>query len=254
MKLVTRILRLCRKSDNISRSNCNECNTSDIPKSIVTWNIQGIFPYVYEQRLTNVIRTLQSFEQDIICLQEVFDDSFKRRIIKELSSKYPYYLLGNTHKKYIVGEGSGLLVLSKYKIKFIKEVLLNDEYFPDKLGNKSILYFKTGCLNIVTTHLQSSNMFDVDMCAGKQITILVEESPFTSYIITGDLNNNDGHIYANCCKNNYSPTWNDDILDYILPVNCPKVSMRPKLSTIDISNVSDHYPLVCDINYKHFVS
>ena len=68
----------------------------------------------------------------------------------------PYYLIGINDKKYIIGEDSGLLVLSKYKIQF--KVKLDELLMPDKLANKSIIYFTIGRLNMMTTHLQSNSV------------------------------------------------------------------------------------------------
>ena len=249
IKLLGRLFRPC-KPDKLKITNTHTNHSLDKPLSIVTWNIQGLFCYLSDLKIKNIIKSLHTFNQDIICLQEVFEDSLKQIIIQKLSYKYPYYLCGNINKKYIIGEDSGLLILSKYKIKFIKEILLQDNYFPDKMANKSILYFKVGCLNLVNTHLQSSYMYNIQDISAKQIKLLIKESPFVEFIITGDLNNNNGFDYCCCEKNNHNFTWNNQILDYILPIKYSNLSIQTKVSDIDITNTSDHNPLCAMINYE----
>jgi len=232
------------KYDPMSITNSPPCNLNDKPLSIVTWNLQGLFLYMNNQKVKNIIHELLCLDQDILCLQEVFEDSLKSEIIHKLQKNYPYHLLGNCHKKYIIGEDSGLLVLSKYPIEFVKEIVLGESVMPDKLSNKSILYFKVGNLNLVTTHLQSSNMVPGGDIARDQIKLIVKESPFESYIITGDLNSDDACIHIDQPKNNTCVTWENEVLDYIIPINYPTMRLTTKVYDIDITNISDHKALI----------
>jgi len=234
----------------IPLTNNGFCNPFNQPKSIVTWNIQGLFYFMYKKKQDNIIRELHNFDQDIICLQEVFEDSLKELIIHELKDKYPYYLLGNVDKRYIVGDDSGLLVLSKFKIEFMKELVLDEYVLPDRLSNKSIMYFKVGNLNLVTCHLQSNNMYDNNDISCRQIKMIREESPFDSYIVTGDLNHNEAYLLLDQFKNNYDRTWGKtEILDYIVPVNYSTMNIKTQVSDMDITDITDHYPLMCTIEY-----
>ena len=251
LRTLCRIRRFCTKPKFMPLTNTGFCNPLDRPVSIVTWNIQGLFYFLYKKKQDNIIRELHKFDQEIICLQEVFEDSLKELIIHELKDKYPYYLLGNVDKRYIVGDDSGLLVLSKFKIEFMKELILAEKVFPDRMASKSIMYFQIGNLNLVTCHLQSNNMYarlgnDISC---RQIKMIKEESPFDSYIVAGDLNNNEAYLLLDQFKNNYVNTWNNEILDYIVPINYPTMSIKTHVSDMDITDVSDHYPLMCTIEY-----
>ena len=164
------------------------------------------------------------------------------RIIKELSYIYPYYLLGDTNKKYILGEDSGLLVLSKYNMEFIKEIKLTDLIFPDILSSKCILYFKIGDLNICTTHLQSES----EIISKKQLNNLSSQSPFNKFILIGDLNHTKAYEIMNCSKNNNINTNDNKIVDYILNINDKKIN--PYVIRMNIINTSDHYPIKCNLN------
>ena len=155
-KLPFRLKRLCCSKD-IKKTNCNESVSEDNPKSVLSWNIQSLFCFTTPLKVKNIIENLLIFNSDVICLQEVFEDSIKQQIIKELIDVYPYYLMGNTNKKYILCEDSGLLILSKYNINFVKEELINECVLPDKLCGKTIIYFSIGNINFSNTHLQANN-------------------------------------------------------------------------------------------------
>ena len=152
--LPLRIFRLCfGKSKKIKLieqnsliNNCYYNNQNKIPKSIISWNIQELFLYSNTKKINNILNYLDSFDADVICLQEAFEDKTKEFIILYLKKKYPYHLLGYQVKKYVVGEDSGLLVLSKYPINFIDEIKLKNLIFPDCLANKTVLFFEVGYL------------------------------------------------------------------------------------------------------------
>ena len=116
--------------------------------------------------------------------------------------------MGINDKKYIIGEDSGLLVLSKYKIQFHKEVKLDELLMPDKLANKSIIYFTIGTLNMMTTHLQSNSVENTQGIIRTQIQKIKKDAPFTDFIVTGNLNNNTAERYLNVGENNTTPTSN----------------------------------------------
>ena len=249
--LLGRIFRCCKKETFIPLTNCGYNRLDHKPRTILTWNIQGLFVYMNQPKIDNIIKHLQSFGMsDIICLQEVFEDSLKDTILHKLKDNFPYYLLGNINKRYIVGEDSGLMVVSKYPIEFVKEVILDDYFLPDRMANKSVLYFKVGDLNLVTTHLQSDNIFSNSDISLKQLQLIKDRSPFNKFIITGDLNNQLAYSHLNLEKNNSIPTWKDETLDYIMPYNYKTMKViSTSVSKIDLDNVSDHFPLWCKIEY-----
>ena len=236
---------------------------TDKPKSIVTWNIQGLFMHMNDDKTRTILYQLKRMnDYDIICLQEVFENSLKDKIIYELRDNQPYYLLGDTYKRYLVGEDSGLMILSKYPIEFVKEHVLEEYNFPDRMANKTILYFKIGNLNLMTTHLQSNNMFDNTELSSKQLRQIIEFSPFEQFIITGDLNNNNSDKFLRKEKNNFDRTWvnqtnsinhskpDSEILDYIFPHNYDNITVQVNVPKMDITNCSDHFPLFCRIEQK----
>jgi len=238
LSLYKRFSRLCYTKE-VLKTNCQPTNDLSDPKSIVSWNIQGLFYYLNELKVQNIINSLLTLNVDVICLQEVFEDSLKEIIIKELSDIYPYFLLGDTAKKYILGEDSGILVLSKNNIELVKEVIFKDLIFPDNLSSKCILYFRVGNLNLCTTHLQS----DSEITSRKQLNELSNKSPFTKFILTGDLNHTKAYEIMNCSKNNNVNTNDNKIVDYILSINDKKI--YSSVIQMNIVNTSDHYPIKC---------
>lgn len=261
----------CFRQRYHSLTNSGYTRQTDKPRSIVTWNIQALFMHMNDDKTHNILYQLKRMhDYDIICLQEVFENSLKDKIIYELRDSQPYYLLGDTYKRYLVGEDSGLIVLSKYPIEFVKEHVLEEYNFPDRMANKTILYFKVGDLNFMTTHLQSNNMFDNTELSRKQLRQIIDFSPFEKFIITGDLNNNDSDKYLRKEKNNFDKTWvnqkrvnqthvnllkdkkkpDSEILDYIFPHNYDNIKVQVNVPKMDITNCSDHFPLFCRIEQK----
>ena len=111
-----------------------------------------------------------------------------------------------------------------------------------------MLFFKVGDLNLMKYHLQSNNMFDNSDISTKQLQYMKDECPFDRCIFVGDLNNMQAYQHLGIQKNNIIRTWGkDEILDYILPWNYEDLLRvrNTSVPNIDISNVSDHYPLWC---------
>ena len=102
-------------------TNCGGVNTDHRPRTIVTWNVQGLFYFMNEEKGMNIVNMLLRMTQaDIICLQEVFENSLKETIIYKLKDT-PILFIRKYRKKIFFWEDSGLLVLSKYPIEFVKE-------------------------------------------------------------------------------------------------------------------------------------
>lgn len=235
------------KRQTMLKYNSEKSMKEDTPKTILSWNVQGMYLFMNTKKEDNIVNQIREFNKDIVCLQEVFDDSLKEKIINDLGDIYPYYLMGINDKKYIIGEDSGLLVLSKYKIQFHKEVKLDELLMPDKLANKSIIYFTIGRLNMMTTHLQSNSVENTQGIIRRQIQKIKKEAPFTDFIVTGDLNNNAAERYLNVEKNNTTPTSNKEILDYIVCVNCNHITLNTRVPYINIENTSDHLAITAEI-------
>ena len=242
-----RLRRCClNKKDDYKRTNCDDTMISDsiLPRKIVSWNIQGLFLYMGQDKTDNIIERIRKMDGDIVCLQEVFEDELRYEIIKRLSDIYPYYLCGNLEKRYIVGEDSGLLVLSTQPIHYQNEVILEDYVFPDRMANKSILYFESYQLNFAMTHLQSSSIHDRESLSKKQIDRIVERSIHKKMIVCGDLNHTSANDILSIDRNNDVPTCNDDILDYILPINYDHFKIVPYVPIFDLARTSDHRPII----------
>lgn len=242
--LPLRIFRFCFNTTNINSLS----EKSDIgyitPRSIISWNIQELFLYSNTNKINNIINYLHEFDSDVICLQEVFEDKTKTSIMKSLLYKYPYQLVTKTNKKYIIGEDSGLLILSKYPITYIIEINLKGLVLPDSLANKTVMYFRIGGLNFAVTHLQS----DYENISEKQINDIVNNSPIGKFILIGDLNNQNVPKILNIEQNNFKSTCEDKIIDYILPIRYYDINLETHVINIDLNNTSDHYPILANIN------
>lgn len=239
-----RFIRCCYHNE-LKKTNCNLYLVSDTnPKSILTWNIQSMCFFTNNRRVKNIIKYLKNFNCDILCLQEVFEDNVKLKLINQLSDIYPYYLLGKTKKKYIIGEDSGLLILSKYNINFIKEIEFSGNVCPDIMAQKTMLYFSVGNFNFSTAHIHSNNK----IISEKHIKKSLYMSPFNEYILLGDLNNCEAENIVSINKNNNIPTCKNEILDYILPIGYKNKHFDISVIKINLKDVTDHLPIKCIIN------
>jgi len=244
---LTRLKRFSYYRPIIPLENSDRVIPTDNPRKIVSWNVQGLFFYMNNSKLINLLREIRNLDADVICLQEVFEDYLKYNLVHRLSDIYPYYLSGNLDKRYIVGEDSGLLVLSKYPLQFQKECILDDCSFPDTMSNKSILYFRAGNRNFATAHLQSSDIRGNTRVSVSQIQRIKTQSPFRNYLVCGDLNHPSAYHFLGCECNNRSSTCDDETLDYILPMGELPTKLYLHVPEIDITGCSDHKPLIAEI-------
>jgi endonuclease/exonuclease/phosphatase family metal-dependent hydrolase len=216
------------------------------PRKLLTWNIQELFVYSNKQKLNNVIRYLSGSNVDVICLQEAFEPDSIRAIINNpiIEYKFPYYLTGDMHSQYLIGENSGLLILSKFPISFQSFFVFNNCMFCDAFSTKGILYFKIGDINFACTHLQS----DQTKIAEQQLKLITQHAPYNHNLITlGDFNHTRANSILNVSKNNYSITHDSGrILDYILPLSSD-INVSVNVDPINITNTSDHLPLIAEI-------
>lgn len=242
--LPLRFIRFFSNTNNDLVENNSFTFSNETPKKIISWNIQELFIYTNTSKVDNIIDYIKTFDVDVICLQEVFEDKTRNAIIEQCKCVYPYHLKSKTNKKFILGENSGLLVLSKLPIKFEKEVLLERLCLPDSLANKSILYFSIGKVNFSTTHLQSI----YENVSESQIYDIIVNSPFDKFILTGDLNNTYVPDILKINKNNIANTCENRVIDYILPINYKDFEVTTKVLNIDLNNTSDHYPISATLN------
>ena len=246
IKLPLRFKRFCCNGEKLLHSNCNNSISKINPKKIVSWNIQGLFFYITPVKINNIIQKIKEINADVVCLQEVFEDSIKLKIIQSLKEIYPYYLIGCMDKKYIIAEDSGLLVISKYNINFKKEIILEDCIFPDNFAKKKIIYFSIGEYNFSNTHVQSGS-YEI---AEKQIKQILNNSPFQKFILVGDLNHYKADKILNLENNNQKNTWENVILDYILPIQYNNLIHDIDVINMDLTNVTDHLPIIAKIKSK----
>ena len=75
---IKRIFRCCKRETFLPLTNCGGVNTDHRPRTIVTWNVQGLFYFMNEEKGMNIVNMLlRMTHADIICLQEVFENSLK---------------------------------------------------------------------------------------------------------------------------------------------------------------------------------
>ena len=225
----------------ISRYN-DEDEKNEI-KKFTSWNVQELWWYCYKgNKLQNIINYISNCDSDVICLQEVFEPTSIWKIVNNHSifKKYPYYLTGNMHNRFILGENSGLLVLSKKPITFHQFTPFFKSSCPDFYASKGALYFSVGDYNFITTHLQSSNTY----LAISQLEFILRKSPFNrKAILLGDLNLSNPFTLMRVPVNLKSHSHHSGkLLDHVISVQ-NDINLNVSVDYINLKNVSDHYPV-----------
>ena len=176
--------------------------------TIASWNIQ-MLPKVYQPftkltrkkqsiRAPKIIQYLNAADFDLIVLQEVFDRSIQKEIAKGLIVNYPYQQLpikeGFTWKL-----SSGVMILSKYPIKFLKNVIFNTSKKSDKAAQKScvLVQVEIGSKTLLLggTHLdsksQESRYLQYEMTKNEILTPYLNDS--LPFYLAGDFNTSSSH-------------------------------------------------------------
>ena len=176
--------------------------------TIASWNIQ-MLPKVYQPftkltrkkqsiRAPKIIQYLNAADFDLIVLQEVFDRSIQKEIAKGLIVNYPYQQLpikeGFTWKL-----SSGVMILSKYPIKFLKNVIFNTSKKSDKAAQKScvLVQVEIGSKTLLLggTHLdsksQESRHLQYEMTKNEILNPYLNDS--VPFYLAGDFNTSFDH-------------------------------------------------------------
>lgn len=176
--------------------------------TIASWNIQ-MLPKVYQPftkltrkkqsiRAPKIIQYLNAADFDLIVLQEVFDRSIQKEIAKGLIVNYPYQQMpikeGFTWKL-----SSGVMILSKYPMKFLKNVIFNTSKKSDKAAQKSCVLVQveigSKTLLIGGTHLdsksQESRYLQYEMTKNEILTPYLNDS--IPFYLAGDFNTSSSH-------------------------------------------------------------
>lgn len=176
--------------------------------TIASWNIQ-MLPKVYQPftkltrkkqsiRAPKIIQYLNAADFDLIVLQEVFDRSIQKEIAKGLIVNYPYQQMpikeGFTWKL-----SSGVMILSKYPIKFLKNVIFNTSKKSDKAAQKScvLVQVEIGSKTLLLggTHLdsksQESRYLQYEMTKNEILTPYLNDS--IPFYLAGDFNTSSSH-------------------------------------------------------------
>ena len=156
------------KDNIIKTKNDNDKNKK---LNIVSYNICALPYYINilgnpNNRIDAIIKFIKNINADIFCLQEVFDNSIRKKIINACKSTYEIYYSG---KSSFYKMNSGLLTLSKFPIIYRKSVPFYNLSGEDYLSNKGVDYItvslnKVGYptkITVLNTHLNADAFFSL---------------------------------------------------------------------------------------------
>ena len=184
--------------------------------SVLTYNVKRL-PYCLKKLDYN------DWDYDIICFQEFFNNIFFKKA-NTLKNTFNYnYLSPESNFNYLAD--SGLVVMSKYPIKYIGFEKFNHMASVDRFSQKGFMIVKIRKLIVINTHLQScynNNKYHkkIQYLQLEQIynyiinNIISDEYNDTNILLVGDFNVNifNINIFKNFKKIYHkSPTlWDDD--------------------------------------------
>ncbi len=134
--------------------------------SFISWNVfllpKPINFTMQSERTTLIAKKLQEFNADIIMLQEAFTESTVEKILEILHALYPYHAHLKEKKTFYHLLSSGLLILSKYPLKVLDQVIYSECNGADCFAAKGFLLTEVKLsdkksLRIGVTHLQANN-------------------------------------------------------------------------------------------------
>ena len=189
----------------INQINIRTFNAAMMPEFICIAN--GVRPT--RQRIKELAEILLQKEDDVVCLQELFETEVNDYLAEQLKEKFPYIICNVEHRT--LGIGSGLMIASKYPIEDAQFWKHDDCGGYDELANKGTLAVKIKptadqTVLIFTTHLNAgadstdlfpeghksyreSQLSQLKIQVEDYIEKTMQESPTIPHVIlTGDYN------------------------------------------------------------------
>lgn len=167
--------------------------------SVLTWNTFLIPPPFnstkQEERADLMANKIREIDHDIVFFQEAFIDAKREHIIKELSSKYPYFAVPKKGDDFFQFVGSGLFIVSKFPMKILDQVIFEDCSGTDCFASKSAIIVEVTLSNnkkiqMVDTHLQGWAETEIRKKQLTQIKAMMKAAAREGVpqILVGDLN------------------------------------------------------------------
>lgn len=183
-------------------------------KKIVTWNVSELLCFSTPHSRQKIVNYLKFINADCIFLQGVYSSTSRGYIIEELKHIYQFYITGDLYNRYLIGENSGIFVLSKFPIKYNNFTSFENQLnFPDNMCLRGVLYLTINKFNFAITNCPYYKINDVTNC----INVIKNQSPFDEYIVCGSLQIPDAQCNFNVKQNNTQSTnKKNTISDYLL--------------------------------------
>lgn len=135
---------------------------------LMAWNVYMLPPPVVfskqKERTKLQINALKhlALENDVLVLTEAFQARYKKKILKELETEYPYYYIQKRKGGLFKIMPSGVMILSKYPMDVLGEVYFDKCTAADCFASKAALLveIKKGDgtrLQVLGTHMQSGS-------------------------------------------------------------------------------------------------
>jgi endonuclease/exonuclease/phosphatase family metal-dependent hydrolase len=169
--------------------------TSERQIRIMSYNIQGLFPFYNIRRIVDLVRFIGDLfannQVDVLCLQEAWEVDLLFRLYRLAQHRNLHIIHPPVDRKNRVGENSGLVVLSRFSLSYHSSFRFPVATGLDQMANKMAMYFtfavNGAVFKVINTHLQSDNL----VVSGKQLQLAINNAPTEwneRFLLIGDLN------------------------------------------------------------------
>ncbi len=236
---------------------------------IATWNIGSALNMDREVAINSMVRCLEKYDLDVLCLQEIITSGADISYVDELKNRLGFlyakqYELSSAHLD-DASINMGVAILSKHKITTEVKIPLDNPGLRVYKNNKWInsdnkgflfvkLSYKSDTISIVTGHMLPYHSFDDDSINHiadyqKMYNLVKSYCGETPYVLCGDLNTSKiDRVLPEICLEMQSAfssetRQNGNQNDYIFVSK----SFTYSKERVEIVKGYDHYLCVCNI-------
>ena len=170
--------------------------------NLLAWNIYLLPPLIarkgQKKRVPHIARILNNADYDVLVFNEAFHKKSRKRLAKQLRSKYPHQTRVLNRKRWIKSNG-GVWILSRLPMTVLKEIRFSDCKAADCFSKKGAMLVEVEKgkqkFQILGTHLQADYVGKAfQTIRNKQYRQIKDEllTPFQKnkvpQLICGDLN------------------------------------------------------------------
>ena len=216
-----------------------------------------LLPFVWRKAYRVAHRGVLSHPMDVLVLQEVWD-FVAYKVVRKLCKRLYPFVLSSTQVPDM--QSSGLMVLSRFPIRFHTFLPFNLNMFPEILMRKGVLHFSVQGVSVVTSHLPFDHQHPHLHYRDDALDVLRRVvTPLRAFLLMGDFNTRWNSAMYKQLKDTVGLTedmnvfphapvtaYGDNTIDYIF--NKGYQVSHPQVVDLMSDDTSDHNGLSCVVD------